>query len=258
MTPWFRTRRMESKRPGIVEDLERIARRARLLVFVAPLLLAFGFGAGHFVTGELRLADDTTARDQAIEPGDRIHLDVLSRAMHRVRQAGEQTTDYVELYQAEVSPVESVLRQRGVPAATARRVAWPLVQEARETGVDPATVLSVLLLESAGRPDATSSVGARGLMQVMPGWAGYWRGCGRNLYDIETNLCSGTRILAWYLNRAGGDERRALLGYNGCVLGRNTPNCHTYPDRVAHMRRQVRLELAAARGVRFRANRATD
>ena len=258
MTPWLRTRRMESKRPGIVEDLERIARRARLLMFVAPLLLAFGFGAGHVVKDELRLADDTTARDRAIEPVDRIHLDALSRVMQRVRRAGEQTTGYVELYRSEVAPVESVLRRRGVPAATARQVAWPLVQQAHETGVDPATVLSVLLLESAGRPDATSSAGARGLMQVMPTWAGYWRGCGRNLYDIETNLCSGTRILAWYLNRSGGDERRALLGYNGCVLGRNTPNCHTYPEKVARMRRQLRLELAAARGKRFRADLATD
>jgi soluble lytic murein transglycosylase-like protein len=84
-------------------------------------------------------------------------------------------------------------------------------------------------------------------MQVMPSWAGHWRGCGRNLYDIEDNLCHGTRILAWYIERFGGDERRALLGYNGCVRGTNTPNCKTYPDKIDRVRRQIRNELEAAR-----------
>ena len=44
----------------------------------------------------------------------------------------------------------------------------------------------------------------------MPAWAGYWRGCARDLYDIEGNLCNGTSILAWYMDRFGGDEKRAL------------------------------------------------
>jgi soluble lytic murein transglycosylase-like protein len=104
-----------------------------------------------------------------------------------------------------------------------------------------------MIIESNGRPNATSSVGARGLMQVMPAWSGHWRDCGRNLYEIEANLCAGTNILAWYLRRHGGDERRALLGYNGCVTGSNTPNCHTYPDKIAAMRRQVERELEKAR-----------
>jgi soluble lytic murein transglycosylase-like protein len=103
-------------------------------------------------------------------------------------------------------------------------------------------------VESNARPNATSSVGARGLMQVMPAWAGFWRGCGRDLYDVESNLCNGTRILAWYLNRHGGDEHRALLGYNGCVTGSNTPNCRTYPEKVQRLRRQIAAELAVHRG----------
>ena len=31
---------------------------------------------------------------------------------------------------------------------------------------------------------------------------------------------------------AAADLHRALLRYNGCVTGSNTPNCHTYPSRV--------------------------
>jgi soluble lytic murein transglycosylase-like protein len=143
--------------------------------------------------------------------------------------------------------VEQVLRRRGVPWETARRVAWPLVEQSYRTGVDPSTVLSVMLIESAGKPNARSSVGARGLMQVMPAWEGFWRGCGRDLYAIEDNLCNGTKILAMYLDRHRGDERRALLGYNGCVRGTVTPNCREYPDKVATVRRQVQREIATAR-----------
>ena len=80
----------------------------------------------------------------------------------------------------------------------AREIAWPLVEQTYRNKLDVATVLSVIYVESNFRPSATSSVGARGLMQVMPMWAGYWRSCGRNLYDVEDNLCNGTRILAWY------------------------------------------------------------
>ncbi|MCI0436542.1 MAG: lytic transglycosylase domain-containing protein [Gemmatimonadetes bacterium] len=243
---------MDAKRPGIVQELEAIVRRARLLVFAVPALLVVGFGAGHVLRDALRVASSGDVSDSSESDAHHIRIDALSQAMQRVRVVGEQTTGYVELYQSEIAPVESVLRRRGVPAATARRVAWPLVRQSRANGIDAATVLSVLLLESAGRPDATSSVGARGLMQVMPAWAGFWRGCGRNLYDIEANLCSGTRILAWYLERFRGDERRALLGYNGCVRGTNTPGCWSYPDKVASLRRQLRHELAAARSPRTR------
>ena len=83
---------------------------------------------------------------------------------------------------------------------------------------------------------AISRVGAQGLMQVMPAWAGYWRNCGRDLYDIQGNLCHGTRILAYYLERAvrreapGGDGVRQqepeLSGRGGSQRG----NPRLYPD----------------------------
>jgi hypothetical protein len=64
--------------------------------------------------------------------------------------------------------------------------------------------MSIMLIESEGKPTARSFVGAAGLMQVMPFWAGRWRGCGKDLYDIETNLCNGTSILAWYFRNFDG------------------------------------------------------
>jgi hypothetical protein len=88
-------------------------------------------------------------------------------------------------------------------------------------------------------------------MQVMPGWAGQWRECGRDLYDVEDNLCNGTSILQWYLRRHG-DERRALLGYNGCVRGTNTPNCFIYPNKIWTLRDQIKREMDRERAKAMR------
>ena len=135
----------------------------------------------------------------------------------------------------------------------AKQIARPLVEEADNKNVDPALVVAVLMVESGGKVTARSSVGARGLMQVMPGWVGTWRNCGRDLYDIKDNLCNGTSILAWYIQQHG-TEREALLGYNGCVRGTNTPNCHTYPDKIGRLREQIRRDLDREKaGLRMKA-----
>jgi hypothetical protein len=234
-------------REGLFDDLERLLRRLRVAALAIPLLLFVGFGLGNKTSGLLEVPEGRAVRTPAEAPVPRVHLELLSRHMDRLRSAGTETVDYVTMYREHVAPVEEVLRRRGVNERTARQVAWPLVQHAYRRGLDPAFVVSIVLIESGGKPNATSFVGARGLMQVMPLWAGTWRNCGRNLYDIEANLCNGTSILAWYLERNPGDERKALLGYNGCVRGSNTPNCFTYPDKVARLRHQVQREMNASR-----------
>jgi soluble lytic murein transglycosylase-like protein len=182
-------------------------------------------------------------------PEARVELDALSSQMQRMRAMltkGEHTVDVVERYRADVEPVERVLLARGLSSRVAREISWPLVRESQSKGIDPATVVAILMVESGGKRTARSSVGARGLMQVMPIWAGRWRSCGRDLYDVEDNLCTGTSVLRWYLQQHG-TERKALLGYNGCVTGSNTPNCTTYPEKVWRLREQIRRELSRER-----------
>jgi len=234
-------------RKGLFEDLELLLRRLRTVGMAAPLLLLMGFGLGNVTNGLLEVPEGRSIRTPAEAPVPRVHLELLSRHMQRLRDAGTQTVDYVSMYQEHVAPVEAVLRRRGVNETTARQVAWPLVQHSYRRGLDPAFVVSIVLMESGGKPTARSSVGARGLMQVMPTWIGTWRACGRDLYEIEANICNGTSILAWYMDRNPGDERKALLGYNGCVRGTNTPNCFTYPDKVWRMKHQIQREIAMER-----------
>lgn len=238
-------------RTGLFEDMERLLRRLRAVGVAAPFLLLAGFGLGHFTNSVLEVPEGRMVRAPIEAPVPRVHLELLSRHLERLRSAGDETVDYVTTYTEHVAPVEAVLRRRGINERTARQVAWPLVEHSYRKGLDPAFVLSIVLIESGGKPTATSFVGARGLMQVMPLWAGRWRSCGRDLYDIEGNLCHGTNILAWYLERSPGDERKALLGYNGCVRGTNTPNCHTYPDKVTRLRQQIQREMNAERSRRL-------
>ena len=112
------------------------------------------------------------------------------------------------------------------------RIATALVKESRRRKIGSSLLVGVLLTENPWLdPRATSFVGARGLMQVMPFHAGKW-GCGTNdLFDIESNICHGVAVLADNLGRAK-TLPQALLGYNGCVRGTNTPDCWKYPNKV--------------------------
>lgn len=240
----------EGVRRDLLDELERLVRRVRRVVpLAAPILLFAGWSLGKVTTRALELPANAVVADRAdVQDVPRVQIEALTRTMGAIQADGQKTVDYVTLYRNHVMPVEQVLRRRGVSDVTARRVAWPLVRHARQKGLDPATVVSVLLVESDGNPHATNAgSGARGLMQVMPFWAGHWNDCGRNLYSIDDNLCTGTNVLAMYMNRSGGDQQRALLGYNGCVHGTNTPDCHKYPARVEHLRDQIEREIQSIR-----------
>ena len=128
--------------------------------------------------------------------------------------------------------IGEVLNKYTHDRALAFRIADALVDQAAKEKIDPALLVGVLLTEDATLdPHARSSVGARGLMQVMPLHSGKW-GCGSSdLFNIETNICHGVQILKQALIDAP-NTRVALLRYNGCVRGRNTPNCHRYDDVV--------------------------
>jgi len=133
---------------------------------------------------------------------------------------------------SEEAHVAQVLSRYSSDETLTDRIAASLVKEGRRRHLGSSLLLGVLLTENPDlNPNARSSVGARGLMQVMPFHAGKW-GCGsRDLFNIESNICHGVAVLADNLSGAR-NLRQALLGYNGCVRGTNTPDCHRYPRVV--------------------------
>jgi hypothetical protein len=136
-------------------------------------------------------------------------------------------------YDREIRPVEGVLRPYHPDIEWVRTVSFALVREGKRVGVDPRVLAAVVLVEDPWLdPDIQSSAGAIGLMQVMPFHAGHWECGSDDLTDINVNVCHGARIFQNYLARAGGNLDKALLAYNGCVNGTNTPDCHLYPSHV--------------------------
>ena len=133
----------------------------------------------------------------------------------------------------QVFRVSSVLRKYTKDTLRANRIANAVIREGGKRNLDPALLIGVLLTENAKLdPVASSNVNARGLMQVMPFHAGKWKACpSRDLTDIDSNICYGTSILADLVKRSPSMQR-ALLRYNGCVRGTNTPHCHTYSGKV--------------------------
>ncbi|WP_051318763.1 lytic transglycosylase domain-containing protein [Chitinimonas koreensis] len=96
--------------------------------------------------------------------------------------------------------------------------------EATRAGLDPQMVLGLIQVESGFRKYAISSVGARGLMQVMPFWVRSIGTNEHNLFDMYTNLRFGCTILRHYLDIEKGDLYRALGRYNGSLGKPEYPN----------------------------------
>ena len=96
-------------------------------------------------------------------------------------------------------------------------------QEATRAGLLPELVLSVIEVESNFNPFAISSVGARGLMQVMPFWMKEIGRPGDSLFRVQTNLRYGCTILKYYLQRERGNLNLALRRYHGSLRDSSYP-----------------------------------
>lgn len=117
---------------------------------------------------------------------------------------------------------------RQVPDAEERlQILRSVHRQAKLAGVEPELVLAVIDVESGFDRFAISSATALGLMQVMPFWVPELGYKDKNqLFDVETNVLLGCRILKYYLDMERGDLVKGLARYNGSV-GRRW-----YSDRV--------------------------
>ena len=147
---------------------------------------------------------------------------------------------------------------RLVARHTVRYREW-IEKYALENGIEPAYAAAIILRESSYDPRATSSVGARGLMQVMEDTFNYVR---RNLgesttfddmYDPETNIRYG----CWYL----GNLSRTFDGdpiEMACAYHAGPNNVKLWIMNYAADQKNLRLEEIPMEDTRYYAGKVYD
>ena len=111
----------------------------------------------------------------------------------------------------DIRPV-SQLAAQAFPAPMPKYLAGIINDAARQYSVDPNLVAAMVFRESAFNPNAVSSRGAQGLMQLMPKTA---RALGvQNAFDPRDNVFGGTRYLKTLLDRFNGNVDMTLAAYN--------------------------------------------
>lgn len=108
-------------------------------------------------------------------------------------------------------------------------------------GVDENFIKAVIKQESSYSPNAVSSAGAMGLMQLMPSTA---QSLGvTNPFDVNQNIDGGTKYLSQLLNMFGNSKELALAGYNA---GPNAVNNSGY--NISRLPSETRNYVATIMG----------
>lgn len=115
-----------------------------------------------------------------------------------------------------------------------------------EFGLDPNLAATVMQIESCGYARATSRSGAMGLFQVMP----FHFSATDSPYDPDTNARRGLAYLSQSLQRAGGDTRLALAGYNGGIglIGRGEWTWSAQTNRYVYYGAPIYADASAGLG----------
>jgi soluble lytic murein transglycosylase-like protein len=198
---------MTNLRGTYVHRGDRLRRRTRLKQ--ATLAVGF-FSAVGFVLGNREPA----ARSAEAAPVDghrAFHIDVSTdRSVTAQRDSARGALDLTRTELDRANKIIAFSSQYAIPAALSGNI----IDVARAEGIDPEIAFRLVKLESDF--NATSSVGAVGLTQVMPSTARFYHKgiTAQRLYDPSINLRVGFRYLRELVREYHGDMNTALLVYN--------------------------------------------
>jgi soluble lytic murein transglycosylase-like protein len=169
-------------------------------------------------------------------------LAAVARRVREIERGLEPAgSDFGRLVGASAATIDAVPEPLAETDLSRGRIERLVDDSAQRYGVDPALIDAIILNESGFNPNATSSAGAKGLMQLMPETAASL-GVG-DAYDAAQNIRGGTRYLRSLLDRFGEVEL-AVAAYNA---GPNAVERYGGVPPYAQTRRYVRNVVAAYR-----------
>jgi len=118
-----------------------------------------------------------------------------------------------------------------------------VVREAVDLDISISLALAVAHTESNFNPNAESSKGARGVMQIMPATArGEYNIHPDQLWNPRTNIRLGLHFLGRLIERYEGRTDLALSYYNGGSAVGSLPNARIIPATRKYVRRVQSLQ----------------
>ena len=173
---------------------------------------------------------------------------IESTVQGRIRPASERAVAVLPQPDPDLALIDAVLAKRAPELGLVLRaqVSRAVAEEARRAGYDPLLILAIIDVESDFDPEAISSRGARGLMQIQPvtlHWFAQKQGLRltREEMAADPGLCVrlGVRYLRSLQERFRGDLPMALMAYNAgpdrirqAIRERAVEPFRFYPRRV--------------------------
>ena len=153
-----------------------------------------------------------------------------------VRMHGQDDRDIEALTSA-------VARRYRVSEEAIRDVVRSSFEEARRNRLDPLLVVAIIAIESRFNPFAQSTMGAQGLMQVIPQYHSDKYDAGdESMLDPKINIRVGARVLREYILRAG-NESAGLRLYSG----NSDENDTGYATKVATEKQRLQAAMRRVR-----------
>jgi len=176
---------------------------------------------------------------------NRIHR--LLRPIQNPRSSLLQWVAPALLAAAFISPLAAAILQDSGPESPTIYAPTLLVQKidalARQEGIDPDLLRAIAQVESHFNPEARSSLGAMGILQVLPATAQKFGA--QNLADPDQVAQAGARYLRHLLDLYQNDWTKAIAAYNG---GESAVRSGQLSDETRAYVPQV-LSLAKAKAV---------
>ena len=226
-----------------LDNLIRLFSLARgvfaLLGFAAVLMVALPAPRDALLNELGHLVPAVQAHEAPVQIGEPVDFDA---AAGRMPVAPEPIAHERE----QRAVAEFIARRYRVAEAASSVFVSTAYRVGREFSVDPLLILAVMAIESRYNPVAESSMGAKGLMQIIPRYHPeklLEHGGEHALLDPEVNIQVGTEILREYMRRFGATEA-ALQQYAGAI---DEPTAQ-YSGKV--LAEKARLQQFLARALR--------